>query len=53
MGAFNFGFFCLGYYIRDKKPVEKEEVMVGKTKDALKDISKWINYNGLNTKEVD
>lgn len=45
MGAFNFGFFCLGYYIRGKKPEEGMQL----TKDNaefVKEMMNWRMYGG-------
>ena len=45
MGAFNFGFFMLGYYIRGKQP--EEGVTVTKdNKEFITEMMKWRNYNG-------
>lgn len=45
-GAFNFGFFCLGYYVRSKKPSDDSVEVTKDNAKALEDITKWMNYNG-------
>ena len=45
MGAFNFGFFCLGYYYRDKKNDDKVEI-TDQNKEAIKQLVEWIGYGG-------
>lgn len=45
MGAFNFGFFCLGYYVRGKKNDDKVEITED-NKDAIKEIMDWLGYGG-------
>lgn len=45
-GAFNFGFFCLGYYIRSKKPDENAINITEQNKEAIKGIADWLNYSG-------
>ena len=45
MGAFNFGFFLLGYYVRSKKP--QEGVTVDKNNMGfVKDLMEWQSYGG-------
>lgn len=51
MGAFNFGFFLLGYYIRSKKKDEDAITVTEQNKDALKSIYDWVNYKGGNVNE--
>ncbi len=46
MGAFNFGFFLLGYYVRDKKPSEDGVVATKENKEFIEEMMKWRNYNG-------
>lgn len=46
MGAFNFGFFCLGYYVRSKKPDENAVEMTEQNKEAIKGIADWLNFTG-------
>ena len=45
MGAFNFGFFLLGYYVRGKK--KEDAVQLDDTnKEAVKELINWIGYGG-------
>lgn len=44
MGAFNLGFFFLGYYIRDKKPIDNSVVVDKDNAEAVKEFMNWINY---------
>lgn len=44
MGAFNFGFFCLGYYVRSKKKDEEKTELNEQNMDAIKSLLKWMNY---------
>lgn len=46
MGALNFGFFMLGYYIRSKKPNESAVVVDDNNRKAVEEIYKWMNYMG-------
>lgn len=46
MGAFNFGFFCLGYFIRSKKPDDNTVTVTEQNKEAIKNIAEWLNYKG-------
>lgn len=46
-GAFNFGFFCLGYYICTKQPQEDVIKINDKNKKAFKQINDWANYQGI------
>lgn len=46
MGAFNFGFFCLGYYVRSKKPDDNTVTVTEQNKEAIKNIAEWLNYKG-------
>ena len=46
MGAFNLGFFMLGYYVRDKKPEENAVELTKDNAEALKEIMRWVNYGG-------
>ena len=44
MGAFNFGFFLLGYYVRSKKKEEAAMEVNDKNVEAVKELIKWMNY---------
>lgn len=47
MGAFNFGFFLLGYYVRDRKPVEEDGLKVTKENaEFIDEMMKWRAYGG-------
>ena len=46
MGAFNFGFFILGYYIRGKRPSEEGVTVTDENKEFITEMMKWRNYNG-------
>lgn len=46
MGAFNFGFFMLGYYIRGKKTTEDGLVATKDNQDFIEEMMRWRNYNG-------
>ena len=44
MGAFNFAFFCLGYYVRSKKKEENAVQLDAENGKAIKDLLNWMNY---------
>jgi hypothetical protein len=46
MGAFNFGFFCLGYYVRDKKNDDDVLEVTNENAESVKKIMEWMNYGG-------
>lgn len=47
MGAFNFGFFLLGYFVRSKKPVEEEGLKVTKENaEFIDEMMRWRMYGG-------
>lgn len=47
MGAFNFGFFCLGYFVRDRKPVEEDGLKVTKENaEFIDEMMRWRMYGG-------
>lgn len=46
MGAFNFGFFMLGYYVRGKKPSEDGVTVTNENREFIEEMMKWRNYNG-------
>lgn len=46
MGAFNFGFFLLGYYVRDKKPSDEGITVTNANKEFITEMMQWRNYNG-------
>lgn len=45
-GAINFGFLCLGYYIRSKKTDENAVKVDKENAKALSDIYNWVNFSG-------
>lgn len=46
MGAFNFAFFCLGYYFHSKKPVEDGVELTKDNADFIEEMMKWRQYGG-------
>ena len=46
MGAFNLGFFMLGYYLRSKKPDDKTVELTKDNAEAVKELMRWMNYGG-------
>ena len=46
MGAFNLGFFMLGYYIRSKKPSDEGVTVTKENKEFIEEMMRWRNYNG-------
>ncbi len=46
MGAFNFGFFCLGYLYRDRKPVEDGVTVTKDNAELINEMMKWRQYGG-------
>lgn len=46
MGAFNMGFFLLGYYVRDRKKDEDAVEVTDTNKEAIASIMRWMNYGG-------
>lgn len=46
MGAFNLGFFLLGYYLRDKKPAEDSVTVTKENEKFLKELMEWKNFGG-------
>ena len=46
MGAFNFGFFCLGYYLKGKKNNDEGVAVTDRNSDFIKDMAKWRAFNG-------
>lgn len=46
MGAFNFGFFILGYYVRSKKPSDEGVTVTNQNKEFIEEMMRWKNYNG-------
>lgn len=45
MGAFNVGFFLLGYHFHKKEENQNAVVLDSKNKDAIKDMVEWMNYH--------
>ena len=46
MGAFNFTFFLLGYYLRDKKPSEDGVTVTKENAEFINEMMKWRAYGG-------
>lgn len=46
MGAFNLGFFMLGYYVRSRRKDEDAVEVNESNKEAIKEIMNWIQYGG-------
>lgn len=45
MGALFIGFFCLGYWVRSKKPDDGLELNKS-NKDFIREMVEWKNYGG-------
>lgn len=46
MGAFNLGFFMLGYYVRGKKPADEGVTVTKENQEFISEMMRWRNYNG-------
>jgi hypothetical protein len=46
MGAFNFAFFCLGYYVHSKKPNEDAVKVTKENAELVNEMMEWRNYFG-------
>ena len=46
MGAFNFGFFCLGYYVRSKKQNEEAVKITKENAKLVAEMLNWQAYGG-------
>ena len=46
MGAFNFGFFCLGYYYHSKRETQEGVTLTKDNADFVKEMMNWKNYGG-------
>ena len=46
MGAFNLGFFFLGYHIASNKPSEEGVTVTKENQDFIEEMMRWKNYNG-------
>ena len=46
MGAFNFGFFCLGYYVRGKKQNEEAVKITKENAELVAEMMNWRAYGG-------
>ena len=44
MGAFNFAFFLLGYYVREKKPSEDGIKLTKENAEFIDEMMKWRQY---------
>lgn len=47
MGAINFGFFCLGYYIRSLKKDENAIHLDKTNQRGISEMMEWLNYGGM------
>lgn len=47
MGAFNFGFFCLGYYIRSLKKDDEAVHVDNNNQQGIREMMEWLNYGGV------
>lgn len=48
MGAFNVTFFCLGYYVRSKKPMDDGLTVSENNKEFIEEMMQWKNFKGGN-----
>ena len=46
MGAFNFGFFCLGYWYRGTLKTEDGITVTKENAEFIDEMMKWRNYGG-------
>ena len=46
MGAFNFGFFLLGYYLRGTKTSEDGVTVTKENQEFIEEMMRWKNFNG-------
>jgi hypothetical protein len=46
MGAFNFGFFCLGYYCHSRKEPQEGVKLTKENAEFIKGMMDWRNYGG-------
>lgn len=46
MGAFNFGFFCLGYFVRSKKQNEEAVKITKENAKLVAEMLNWQAYGG-------
>ena len=46
MGAFNFAFFCLGYYVRSRKTEEDGLKVTKENAEFIDEMMKWRMYGG-------
>ena len=45
MGAFNFAFFCFGYYVRGKKQPDDAVELTKENAEFIKEMMDWRAYN--------
>lgn len=46
MGAFNLGFFMLGYYVKSKRPDNDGMTLTKDNAEFVKEMMEWKNYGG-------
>lgn len=46
MGAFNFAFFCLGYYVRSKKQNDEGVKVTKENAEFIAEMMNWRSYGG-------
>jgi len=46
MGAFNFGFFLLGYYVHSRKPNEDGLKVTKENAEFIDEMMRWRAYGG-------
>ncbi len=46
MGAFNFGFFLLGYYVHSKREPKEGLEVTKENKEIVDEMMRWRNYGG-------
>ena len=46
MGAFNFAFFCLGYYVKSKQPSEDGMKLTKDNAEFVDEMMRWRAYGG-------
>ena len=46
MGAFNLGFFLLGYYLGTKKENSEGVTVTKENQEFIEEMMKWKNFNG-------
>lgn len=46
MGAFNFGFFLLGYHLGGKKTTQDGVTLTEQNQEFVKEMAKWRAFGG-------